>query len=674
MLVVTMTSWPKRINNVVKVLDSILRNTLSPDRVYLNLCTEEFPNRNADLPLVLTMFINVNPKVIINWVDGPNTKTFKKIVPILRYLNDDDIIISADDDFTFPNDLIVSRLTDFKIYKGKHPITPNTSNLSSTSGARIKYYMSPSSLFTKRMLAGWEKWYTPELIDMHQDDRVNTYVIYSNGYGFMPATKYTLSTLTSKFNISNNDMYALSKMTKYNATSISIEKALARKLSGVPELPISIESDISNRSLAPTRDIYILWATRRPLIFKSKIKQWLASAKLKHRIFIRVAVDSKEDAKELVDFDTIITNNVVPGVCYPCYCLSSTFTANENDIVIFASDDFTPPNDWDVFLENNFTENKVLVVNDGIQKYPNKVVTIPIMTYGALKMMNFIIYHPVYAHMHSDVELYTTAEKLGLIKDIRNVSAIKFTHEHHSTGIRKIDDVDKALDSSYSTGKKLLDSRQKCTIDELLCVDKAIVDKVQALKIDPIIKKIKLSILICSLHSRANMLNKLLDVIYKQTTTNNVEVLIDVDDGNLSIGAKRNQLLTKAIGDYICYIDDDDLISDDYINKILEAIKTKPDCCSLTGIMTTNGLNPEKFIHSYKYTSWSNEIIAGQRVYYRTPNHLNAVKRSLAVATGFNDKLNKGEDRDYSNRLYPLLKTESTIAEPIYYYLYKTTK
>ena len=38
----------------------------------------------------------------------------KKVFPILKYLKDDDIIIDADDDILFPNDLIESRVSDFK--------------------------------------------------------------------------------------------------------------------------------------------------------------------------------------------------------------------------------------------------------------------------------------------------------------------------------------------------------------------------------------------------------------------------------------------------------------------------------------------------------------------------------------------------------------------------------
>lgn len=44
-VVVTMTSWTRRIGNCVKVIQSILDNSVKPDLVFLNLSVQEFPNR-----------------------------------------------------------------------------------------------------------------------------------------------------------------------------------------------------------------------------------------------------------------------------------------------------------------------------------------------------------------------------------------------------------------------------------------------------------------------------------------------------------------------------------------------------------------------------------------------------------------------------------------------------
>ena len=99
MIVVTMTSWVKRIENVKSVVESIMNNTVKPDRVYLNLSKTEFDG--IELPKSLVDYFNSDERLVINWVDGENTKSMKKVFPILKELNDDDIIIDADDDILY---------------------------------------------------------------------------------------------------------------------------------------------------------------------------------------------------------------------------------------------------------------------------------------------------------------------------------------------------------------------------------------------------------------------------------------------------------------------------------------------------------------------------------------------------------------------------------------------
>lgn len=422
----------------------------------------------------------------------------------------------------------------------------------------------------------------------------------------------------------------------------------------------------------PIGHIHILWATTRPHVFKQTHKIWMENASSKLKISTKVAVDSENDAKELIGYDVMVTNNKKPGVCYPSYCLSSTLKGNKEDIVIFASDDFYPPKNWDSFIamHMNSDNDKVLVVNDGIQAYPNKVVTIPIMHYGALRRMNGIIYHPVYDHMHSDNELYTTAEKMGLMKDIRNTTSTVFKHMHYSANLRKKDSTDSKVDASLKTGATLYASRQKLPIRDLLKVDSSI-DRAVAEVMN--MNKIELSILVCTTDSRKHFLDRLIGAIKPQLTSN-VELLIESDDGTMKIGRKRNILLDRAKGNYICFFDDDDMPSNDYVRKILNAIKSSPDCCSLEGIFTEDGNNPTPFRHSLKYSKWETIKENGRLVHLRMPNHLNAVRRDIALKVRFNDKLSKGEDRDYSKRLRPYLSHESIIDGVIYHYLYQNAK
>ena len=171
-----------------------------------------------------------------------------------------------------------------------------------------------------------------------------------------------------------------------------------------------------------------------------------------------------------------------------------------------------------------------------------------------------------------------------------------------------------------------------------------------------------LSILVCSIQVRKKQLARLLNILSPQITEK-VEILVETDDEQMTIGTKRNKLLHRAQGDYVAFVDDDDVVSSDYINKILKAMSTLPDCCSLTGEIVHHG-RKNAFIHSIEYDRWYEK----DGVYYRHPNHLNAIKRELTLQIGFPEK-NHGEDHDFSKQILPLLKTEARIDGIIYYYL-----
>lgn len=441
----------------------------------------------------------------------------------------------------------------------------------------------------------------------------------------------------------------------------------------------SLLNNLSVKSFSGTKPkIILLWATIRPEMFKKTHSVWMENSSGNNAIITRVAVDTQKQANELNGYDVIFTNNTVPGVCYPCYCLSSTLKTNTQDIVIYASDDFFPPKNWDEFVIAQFAgkSESVLVVNDGIQKYPNNVITIPIMNYGALKKLNHTIYHPAYTHMHCDVELFDLCNRMGILNDIRNTNPTIFEHRHHVNKKRKLDVHDTNLNSTYATGLEQYNTRKNKSISELISVDNSIIDKVTEIKKVNTIRDLtskRLSILVCTTDERKHFLDRLMNCLNSQSN-DYVEVLIETDNGSMKIGKKRNILLDRAVGDYVCFVDDDDLVSDDYCMKILSATESNPDCCSLEGLYTVNGENPTLFRHSLKYTKWETASENGKTVYYRCPNHLNAIKRSIALQVRFDDNKSNGEDKDFSDRVRPLLQTESIINGVIYHYLYLQVK
>ena len=199
MVVVTMTSWVKRIGNVKKVIESVMNNTVKPDRLYLNLSLTEF--YGIELPEDLVEYFNSDERLIINWVDGENTKSMKKVFPILEYLDDDDIIIDADDDILFPIDLIESRLKDFEKYGKKYPITSNTSKC----GIGDAIVISPLSLFQKKMLSNWDKYVDDIVLHTYNDDRTYLYILYLNGYIAKPSSKYSEKELNKTYGLHLDD-------------------------------------------------------------------------------------------------------------------------------------------------------------------------------------------------------------------------------------------------------------------------------------------------------------------------------------------------------------------------------------------------------------------------------------------------------------------------------------
>lgn len=185
------------------------------------------------------------------------------------------------------------------------------------------------------------------------------------------------------------------------------------------------------------------------------------------------------------------------------------------------------------------------------------------------------------------------------------------------------------------------------------------------------------------LEVRANLFHRLQNVLAPQLS-DRVELIVESDDGRISVGEKRNRCLARANGQYACFVDDDDLVSEDYVARILKALESGPDCASLAGrmiAMDAPGHPSRPFFHSLKYRAWFEQ----NEVYYRPPNHLNAVRREIALKVPFLP-LNFGEDRDYSLRLLQLLeqmhpgddltKFEGSTGNdsPIYIYEYRRKK
>jgi glycosyltransferase involved in cell wall biosynthesis len=180
-------------------------------------------------------------------------------------------------------------------------------------------------------------------------------------------------------------------------------------------------------------------------------------------------------------------------------------------------------------------------------------------------------------------------------------------------------------------------------------------------------RNMKLSILICSVDrvERQENLNKLIHEINHQICSNYaeeiVEVLIEKDNGEMSVGGKRNILIEKAQGEYICFIDDDDFISKNYLNLILQNL-TK-DILLIRIEHLINGVKSE-CIQPSLYIDY---LKTKESVYCANHFHLCPHKKSISKLVKFKE-LNFSEDIDYSQRMIPFVSSYDLITEALYIY------
>lgn len=189
-----------------------------------------------------------------------------------------------------------------------------------------------------------------------------------------------------------------------------------------------------------------------------------------------------------------------------------------------------------------------------------------------------------------------------------------------------------------------------------------------------------ISILICSLWKRAGMLASLLSHLEEQIDSHEakdkIEINISCDNGERSTGLKRNDLLKKARGIWVMFVDDDDTLPPYFVEELLKASESDADCFSISGIMTTNGAKEQywEISKDFEYRTLRND--KGEEWYQRFPNHITPIKREIACQFKFPD-LYTFEDYQWALAIKNsgLIKTEYRIKRhPMYHYDFRTIK
>lgn len=177
-----------------------------------------------------------------------------------------------------------------------------------------------------------------------------------------------------------------------------------------------------------------------------------------------------------------------------------------------------------------------------------------------------------------------------------------------------------------------------------------------------------LSVLICSILSIKGALSLLLRELTNQAKGLDVEILVDLDNREKTIAQKRNDLLDKATGEMLVFVDDDDMVSNDYLKTILSASNLGVDYIGYKIKTTINGDFIKPTYHSISFPrSWDDEL-----GYYNNISHINPIKSSIAKQFRFPES-EYGEDGLWNELVFKsgLVKTEYYIDKFMYFYQYE---
>jgi len=296
----------------------------------------------------------------------------------------------------------------------------------------------------------------------------------------------------------------------------------------------------------------------------------------------------------------------------------------EWDIVVLVSDDMIPQiRGYDDVIRNHMLakfpdRNGILWFNDGFQA--DKLNTLCVYGRAFYEQQGYI-YQPDYKSLFCDTEL--TDKCRNEYKDqCVYIPYCIIRHEHPGTGYSQ------NMDALYATNQKYWNEDMYTYIRR------------KSYSYD-------WSVLIPTIPGREFSLRKLLGSIREKVSRIaphlRVEYCVRFDNREMSIGMKRQELLQNAKGKYMSFVDDDDDITDAYIEDLVETIRGQYPVMRLRG-----QISQYTFTHSLE-----NRLIspmASGEVFLRPPNHLNPMMTDVAKLIHFRDSV-RGEDLDWTIRL-----------------------
>lgn len=181
----------------------------------------------------------------------------------------------------------------------------------------------------------------------------------------------------------------------------------------------------------------------------------------------------------------------------------------------------------------------------------------------------------------------------------------------------------------------------------------------------------ELSILICGVDTRVNTTYPVIyNYLNEQAKQFNgkVQVMSITDNRVMSVGEKRTWAIQMAHGNYVCFVDDDDMVSSDYVESIMNAIKSDTENCDVICFGAkryVNGIFDKDVKYGIQYRKDSED----EKYYYRVPNHLMCFKKSTIINRPY-PYTNFGEDAMWARSVFFDIKKQHTIDKVLYHYYF----
>lgn len=175
-----------------------------------------------------------------------------------------------------------------------------------------------------------------------------------------------------------------------------------------------------------------------------------------------------------------------------------------------------------------------------------------------------------------------------------------------------------------------------------------------------------LSILIPSIPEHADMLNNLLGLLYRQKhdlntvhpTLGDIEILFDDSrkylNGGLSIGKKRDLLMRRATGKYLCFCDVDDMPAPNYVESLVRLCHQDKD------VVTFRNFTKTDFYWTVidMRLGSPDEEATPDRIVNRNCWHICPIRSLIAKRYSFPD-INYSEDSEWVGKVLLDCKTEA---------------